>query len=119
MIPDLPVYAFAPNWGGLASLFLTILLPLLVGIVTRPSTSANAKALLLLVLALVKTFVEAFVAAQTAHVAFQAVPVLMNVVVNFGIAVALYYGLLKPTGVASGVAESVGPKDPKPRVRRQ
>lgn len=117
MIPDLPVYAFAPNWGGLASLFLTFLLPIAVGIVTRPSTSAKAKALVLLLFAVAKTFVEAFVSAQAAGVEFQPIPVLMNILINFGIAVAGYFGLWKPTGVAE-TAALVGPQDP-PRVNRQ
>lgn len=111
MIPELPVYAFAPNWGGLASLVLTVLLPIVVGIVTRPSTSAQIKALLLLALAVVKTFADAFLAAANAGVEFHPVPVLMNILINFAVAVAVHYGLWKPTGVAPAVAASVGPQD--------
>lgn len=117
MIPELPAYAFAPNWGGLASLVLTVLLPIAVGVIARPSLPAAAKAMLLLGLAVVKTFVEAYISAQAAGVEFHPIPVLMNVSINFGVACAFHFGLWKPTGV-SETAALVGPQDRRPYSRQ-
>jgi len=100
MIPDLPVYSFTPDWGGLLSLFLTLLLPLFVGLVSTRITSSGMKAVLLLVLASLKTVAESVVAANVADVPWQFVPVVMNVLINFGVACLMYFGFWKPTGVA-------------------
>lgn len=108
MLPDLPVYSFTPDLGGLLSLTLTIVLPLLVGVVTTRVTSANIKAVILLALATVKTLVEAIIAANVAGIPFEFVPVLMNLVLNFVVAVVVYFGLWKPTGTAQVVQENVG-----------
>jgi len=103
---DLPTYLFEPSLAGLLSLVVTVILPLLVGLVTTRVTGAGVKAVILLVLATVKTVVEAWIAAG-AGVDWDFVPVLYNAVVNFGIAVAIHFGLWKPTG-ASTAAQNTG-----------
>jgi hypothetical protein len=107
-LPELPTYVFSPNVGGLLSLVLTMLLPLLVAIVTTRITSANVKAILLLALVVVKTFIEALISAEQQHIDFDAVPFLMNLVLNFIIAVVMHFGLWKPTGVSTTIQENVG-----------
>lgn len=108
MQTDLPVFVFEPNGGGLLSLILTLLLPLAVAVVTTRVTSSAVKAMILLLLASVKTIVESAVAASNDSVPWAWAPVLMNVVINFGVAVAIYFGLWKPTGVATKTQENVG-----------
>lgn len=113
-VPTLPVYGFTPNLGGLLSLAITIVLPILVGLATRRSTSAGAKAVLLLALAAVKTVLEAWLQAENTAATFEWVAVAYTTAINFGIAVALHFGLFKPTGVADA-AQNTAVKD-KPAV---
>lgn len=106
-VPTLPVYGFEPNLGGLLSLVITIVLPILVGLVTRQSTSAGTKAVLLLALAAAKTVLEAWLQATNTAVTFEWIPVVYTTLINFGIAVAVHFGLFKPTGVAGAAQRSL------------
>lgn len=101
------VFVFEPNAGGFLSLVATVLLPILVGLVTQRSWSSGLKAVLLLLLAAVKTFVEAAIAASNDSVPFMIWPVLINVAVTFVIAVAVHFGLWRPTGVADRAQDSL------------
>lgn len=107
-LPELPVYSFAPNAGGLFSMILTLLLPLLVSIITTQVTSPRAKGLLLLLLVAIKTTVEAIVSNGNDYINFGWVPFLMNLVLNFVLAVAMYFGLWKPTNAAAFLQRNVG-----------
>lgn len=110
-IPELPVYGFDPtSVSGALSMLITMLLPLLVGLVTKRSTSPGVKALLLLLFAAVKTFFTAWLDAANAGVEFLWTAVLISVVVNFAIAAVVHLGLWKPTG-ASGAAQDTLVKD--------
>ncbi|MGK5674445.1 hypothetical protein ACSNOB_16585 [Micromonospora sp. URMC 106] len=99
VLPDLPTYLFAPNLAGVLSLALTILLPLAAALFMRQSWSAGPKGLVLLALAALKAFLEAWLGATEAGVAFDVAEVGYAVVVNFGIAVGAYFGLLRNTRV--------------------
>ncbi|MFG3706361.1 hypothetical protein ACGF7U_16755 [Micromonospora sp. NPDC047670] len=99
VLPDLPTYLFAPNLAGVLSLALTILLPLAAALFMRQSWSAGPKGLVLLALAALKAFLEAWLGAAEAGVAFDVADVGYAVVVNFGIAVGAYFGLLRNTRV--------------------
>lgn len=105
-VPTLPVYGFAPNLGGLLSLAITIVLPILVGLVTRQSTSAGAKATLLLLLAAINSILSAWLQAENTSAVFEWIPVVYSTAVNFVIAVAVHFGLYKPTGVARAAQDS-------------
>lgn len=113
-LPDLPVYGFTADLGGLLGLALTVLLPIVVGLVTRTSTSAGLKATLLLGLAAVKTVLEAWLQAVNEAVAFDAVPLIYTTLINFGIAVAIHYGLWRPTGVTAAAQQRLI-HDPEPQ----
>lgn len=113
-IPALPVYGFDPqSLSGLLSLAITVLLPLLVGLLTKRSTSPGTRAVLLLAFAAVKSFLEAWLQAANTAVDFAFVPVAISVVVNFAIAVIAHFGFWSPTGV-SGAAQDSMVKD-RPR----
>jgi hypothetical protein len=99
ILPELPTYLFAPSIVGLLSLLLTAVLPLLAGLLMKQSWSAAQKGTVLLILAAVKTYAEAWLAAADAGLAFNHVTTIYAIVVNFGIAVASYFGLLKGTAV--------------------
>lgn len=94
-LPNLPTYMFQPNLPGLISLALTIVLPLLVALLVKAGYAPWVKGLYLLALASVKTFLEAWLAAVNSGEPFAFYNVLYAVLINFGIAVAAHFGLLK------------------------
>lgn len=106
-LPDLPTYAFAPNAGGLFSLLLTVILPLVVAVITTRVTSSGTKGVLLLGVVMVKTTVEALISNGNDYINFGWVPFLMNLAINFGIAVLMHFGIWKPT-IAGWIQENVG-----------
>lgn len=106
-LPPLPVYGFAPNLGGLLSLAITIVLPILVGLVTKRSTGAGVKAVLLLVLAAVNAVLSAWLQSVNTAAVFDWIPVVYTTAVNFLIAVAMHFGLWRPTGVADAAQDRV------------
>jgi hypothetical protein len=87
-----------------ASVLLGVVLPILVGLVTKHSTSDRVQSLLLAGLAALSGFLTEFINSDN-FVWQQAV---LTTVVTFVIAVAAHYGLWKPTGVADA-ALNVGP----------
>lgn len=98
-LPELPTYMLEPSLAGLISLLLTVVLPLLAGLVMRPAWSPGAKAVTLLALSAVKAALEAWVAANSSGVAFNLTATAYSVLVTFGIAVVMHFGLWRGTGV--------------------
>lgn len=94
-LPEVPGYLFEPSLAGVLSLLLAVLLPLLVALVARASWSSVAKGVLLLAVATVKVFVETWLGHINDGTPFDLWLVVYGSVINFGIAVAAYFGLLK------------------------
>lgn len=109
-LPELPMYAFQPNVGGLLSLILTLLLPLAVAVITTRVTEAKVKGILLIIAVAVKTLVEALIANGNDVINFAWIPFLMNLVLNLALAVMMHLGVWKPTGAAGAVQDNVGVK---------
>ena len=85
-------------------LVVTLVLPVLVGLVTTRVTSASKKAVLLLALTAANGFlVELGNAGSDYNVANG----LFYTVVSFITAVAMHFGLLKPTGVSGKAQDSL------------
>ena len=93
-LPVLPGYMFDQSWQGLVSLALAVLLPVIVGLLTKASWSPGLKALLLLGLAALKSFGEAWLVAGPD---FNVEQVAWAIGLNFAIAVTMQYGLYKHT----------------------
>lgn len=106
LLPELPTYLFAPNLAGVLSLALTVILPLLAALFMRASWSTAAKGLVLLAVAAVKAFLEAWAAATADGVAFNFAETGYAVLVNWGIAVVFFFGLLKNTAVQQAAINS-------------
>lgn len=109
-LPELPIYAFQPNLGGLLSMILTLVLPLAVAVITTRVTSSRVKGILLLVIVAIKTLVEALISNGNDYINFGWTPFLMNLFLNFTLAVVMHVGLWKPTGAAAKIQEDVGLK---------
>lgn len=99
ILPELPTYLFAPNLAGVLSLALTVILPLLAALFMRAQWSATTKGLVLLAVAAVKAFLEAWAASVADAVAFNAVETGYAILINWGLAVVFYFGLLQKSAV--------------------
>lgn len=106
-VPELPVYGFTPDLGGLLSAVITVLLPILVGLVTTRLTSSAVKGLLLLAVAAIKVFIETWLNSVNLGTDFEPGTVAITILINFVIAVAVHYGLWKPTGVTARAQDSL------------
>lgn len=96
-VPDLPVYGFRPDLGGVLGAIIMVGLPILVGLLTTRKVSPVAQGVLLLALAAVKVVLEAWLQSINTHVPFEFAPILYTVLINFIIAVAVHFGLYKPS----------------------
>ncbi|MER7814570.1 hypothetical protein [Streptomyces sp. NPDC096153] len=85
-------------------LLVTLVLPILVGLVTTRVTSAGAKAVLLLALAAINGFL---VELGNAGPDYNVVNGVFYAAVAFVVAVAVHFGLLKPTGIAGKAQDSL------------
>jgi len=100
-------YVFQPDLGGLLSLVITVLLPIVVALITKRSQPAAVKAVLLLLFSAISTFLQAWVASLQAGESFVWTVVAYNVVVNFVLAIAIHFGLWKPTGATDTAQDSL------------
>lgn len=105
-LPDIPTFLFTPTLGSLLSWVLAFLLPLAAALLMKQSWGTGRKGLILLGLAAVKSYVEAWLAADSAGVAFNHVTTLYALALNFGIALAAYFGVLKGTGAQQAAINS-------------
>ena len=95
-------------WLGLA---ISVVLPVLVGLVTTRVTSAGVKAVLLLALTAVNGFLVELAGPHSDGWDLDTAVVLT--LVSFGTAVLSHFGLWKPVGV-SGKAQDMGAKPSGP-----
>lgn len=110
VFPDLPTYLFAPTLGGLLSLLVQIVLPLLAALLMKASWSTSTKAVILLLASALKSFLEAWAVAVAADTAFDLRGALINTLVVWGIAVAIHFGALKGSSIQRAAISS-GVKD--------
>lgn len=92
-------------------LFLGVVLPVLVGLVTTRATSAGRKAVLLAGLSVVTSMLTELVAALQAGTIYNLGLALLLGLGTFIVAVATHYGLLKPTGVSTAAQRSLRTAD--------
>lgn len=96
-----------PSLLGVLAFILNFGLPLVVGLLSRPSWAPQLKGTLLLLVALVKTVLEAWVLALSSGAEFNFWSVLIATAVNFVIAVGAWFGLLKNTAIAEMAKNSL------------
>ncbi len=114
VFPTLPTYLFESSLAGVLSLVLTVILPILAAVLMKSSWSAFQKGLVLLAMAAVKAFLEAWIGAATSGEVFQWANTLYSVLVNFGIAVVAYVGLLKNTSIQQSALAAGVTDNPRP-----
>jgi hypothetical protein len=96
-----------PSLVDAVQIVVTVLLPLIVGIVTR--STFQHKALILLLLASVTAAGTELWQALAAGIQFDVGQALVRLVLSFGAAVLLHYGFYKPEGVTAA-AQRLGPQ---------
>lgn len=101
------MFVFSLEPALVIQLLLTIIMPILVGLVTTRTTSSSAKSWLLAGLTLVTSIITGIGNAIAENVAFDLGQALLLAIPAFAISVSTYYGLWKPTGVAQA-AQDVG-----------
>lgn len=99
IFPQLPTYVGVPSWAGALSLIVTAVLPIIAGLFMKSHWNAMTKGLVLLAVAAVKAFLEAWIAANDAHHAFNAGTAAYSAVIMFALGVVSYFGLWRNTGV--------------------
>lgn len=92
MIPDFPTFMFEPNFAGLVSFMVTVLLPILAALLMKRSWSTTTKGMVLLAVAAGKVLGESFLAQGDD---FNLVNAVYVIAANYVIAVGFYFGLLK------------------------
>jgi len=102
------VILFQPDLLSLLTFIVSILLPLLVGIVTTRVTSSGIRAILLAALSLVTSVVTEWIAAVQNDHPFNLYAALVTWGGVFVIAVATHFGVWKPTGVSATLIDKVG-----------
>lgn len=116
-LPNLPTYLFEPSLAGVISTVLTFLLPLLAGLLSRASWSAPVKGTVLLVLSAVKVFLENVAANLANGTSFNPWVLLYGVVLNFLVAVGVYFGLLRGSSVQQAALRSGVSDNQRPQVQ--
>lgn len=91
---------FQPDLLGILTLLVSIILPILVGLITTKVTSSGLKAVLLAAAALITSVFTSWISALQNHQPFDLYQALLTFGGVFLIAVASHFGFWKPTGVA-------------------
>ncbi len=94
----LAILAFAIE-AQTVQLILGVILPLIVGVVTKANASKSVKALVLLILSLIGTTLSGAIGDDGAAVFSQ--EMLSGIVQTWVVAIATYYGLWKPSGASA------------------
>jgi hypothetical protein len=111
VFPALPTYLFEPSLAGVLSLALTVLLPLLAAVLMRSNWSSFKKGLVLFLLAAIKAYLEAWIGHVESGEHFDFLRTAYTVIVNFGLAIVFYFGLLRNTDIQQAAINSgVKPK---------
>lgn len=91
---------------------ITVILPVIVGLVTKKITNSGAKAILLALLAVISSLLTEILNATQTGTDYDLGRGLITALMTFVGAVAIHYGLLKPTGVAEKAQEVGMGKEP-------
>lgn len=94
----------------ISAILIGVLLPLVVGLVTKRYTSPSVKAILLLAASALTAFITEW--ANSANFVWQ--QALLTMILTFGTGVVAHKGLWAPTGVAGKAQDAFGGAIPQP-----
>lgn len=96
------------------SMLIGVVLPLVVGLVTKWETAPSVRAVLLLLLSAVSAFMTELLSSITGNSIFDVGATLLAVLSTFLIGVGMHFGFYKPIG-ASDAAKRVGSPNAPPQ----
>jgi len=103
-----------PDLLTILTFVVSIVLPLLVGLVTKVVTHPGAKALLLAFLAAVLGFLNELIRALTTGDPFDLWTAIITWLGIFIVAVAMHFGIWKPVGASTKAQAALGGGTPQP-----
>lgn len=103
-----PAVSFDVNVPLVLNVLIATVFPLLVGVVTKATSSGRLKAILLATISLASGIASQLLAALTAGATFDLFAALITGLAAWLIAIGIYEGFWKPTGAAAVVNENVG-----------
>ena len=96
------------SWVGILTLVVSVVLPVLVGLVTTRFTDPAKKAITLAGLSAVTGFGTEALNALTTGTAYNVFTGILTALTAFIIGTALHYGFWKPTGISAQVQGETG-----------
>ena len=112
MVENVVIPEYTTSLSTILWLLVTVLMPLLVGLITRPSTKASVQSLLLLVASVLNGYLSE---ALETGARYNWTDGTLQFVVSLVMAIAIHYGVWKPLG-ATQKALSVGASANEKRV---
>lgn len=100
-------FEFAVNWVQVLQFVIAVLLPLLVGLVTTKVTRADVKAVLLIVLSFASGLLTEILVAAQSNLVYDLAAGLFTGLTTLVIAIAIHYGVWKPTGASEAAQNSL------------
>lgn len=110
---DADTVIFAVDWPLIISTLISVVLPLLVGLVTKVTTASAVKALLLAGLAFLTSGLTELYVALTGGEAFDVGTWLVGAIASFAVAVGSQFGFWRPVGATAAV-QAVGDRPEPP-----
>lgn len=92
---------FTYSWIGVLTLVVTVVLPIITGLITTRVTGSGVKAVVLALLSAITGFGSELLNALVTATPYDVFTGLLTAFTAFLIAVAMHFGLWKPTGVSA------------------
>lgn len=102
-----PVVSIAFDWPLIVGMIVSVVLPLLVGLVTKTVTNGGTKAIILAALAAVTGLLTELGNALTAGVTYNLGMGLVFALAAFLVAVGMHFGIYKPTGASAAAQKAL------------
>ena len=109
---------FGFDWIQVLTFILAVCLPLLVGLVTKFVTHSGTRAILLALFSAVVGILNELVVALTHGTAYDLDAAIITWLGIFVVAVAIHFGVWKPTGVSDKAKNALGGAAPLPAETR-
>lgn len=105
---EVPVASVAFDWPLIVGMIVSVVLPLLVGLVTKRVTNSGTRAVILAALAAVTGLLTELGNSMTAGVTYNLGMGVVFALAAFLVAVGMHFGIYKPTGASTAAQNALG-----------
>ncbi len=105
---EVPVVSVAFDWPLIVGMIVSVVLPLLVGLVTKRVTNSGTKAVILAALSAVTGLLTELGNSMTAGVTYNLGMGIVFALAAFLVAVGMHFGIYKPTGASTAAQNAIG-----------